>query len=206
MTERTQRSNEEWLAELKGEAAGGADKESAHEALRGVVAAAVYKATAKKTGIDDAIREDLIQVALVHVLKNLDRFEGRSKFTTWVYAVAVRAAFTELRRSTYRSSGEELSEANQPDLEASAPAPESFAERSEIVEVMHRIIQEELTERQRIAILGELNDTPKEELLETLGGNRNALYKLVHDARKKLKEGLLTSGICDTQVREAFDL
>lgn len=199
----TRRTNEQWLAELR---ADGAPGDAAREALRSLVAGAVRKATAAQGPLDDATAEDLTQVAVVKVLDNLHRFEGRSKFTTWVYSVAVRAAFSELRKATYRSGGDSLGEEHAEALTTDEPAPSNWAERSEIVEVMHRVIAEELTERQRTAILGELSATPTEELLETLGTNRNAYYKLVHDARAKLVKGLRGAGICDDQVREAFDL
>jgi len=142
----------------------------------------------------------------VHVLGNLERFEGRSKFSTWVYAVAVRAALGELRRATYRRPGQELPRSEAEELESGVRSPPQRAERQEIVELLHRIIEQELTERQRTAILGELAGQSQEELLATLGLNRNALYKLLHDGRRKLKQGLLAAGILDDQVREAFDL
>lgn len=198
----TQRTNEQWVEELR---LAGAAGESAQLALRELVTGAVRKALAGRRALDEATLDDLVQVASLHVIQHLDRFEGRSKFTTWAYAVAVRAAFTELRRSTYRPSDDLANDgADEPASDGTEPA--RWAEQDEIVEIMHRVIADDLTERQRKAILGELSGTSQEELLADLGINRNALYKLVHDARKKLKQGLGAAGICDDQVREAFDL
>jgi len=199
----TQRTNEQWLEELRLDGAAGA---SAQHALRELVAGAVRKATSSRGALDEATLDDLVQVASMHVLDHLDRFEGRSRFTTWAFAVAVRAAFSELRKSTYRSTGGELSTSGAGELESETPGPTRWAEQGEIVEIMHRVIADDLTERQRKAILGELSGASQEELLAELGINRNALYKLVHDARKKLKQGLGAAGICDDQVRGAFDL
>ena len=200
-TESAQRTNERWLAELVDPGPAGAQ---AQGDLRSLVAAAVRRTTEGGGPLDEATREDLTQVAVLRVLENLERFEGRSRFTTWAWAVAVRAAFSELRRARYREAPEDLDAAR--DLATGEPQPVRWAERNEIVEVMQRVIAEELTERQRTAILGELSGRPQGELLDELGIQRNALYKLVHDARRKLRAGLGAAGICDDQVREAFDL
>lgn len=199
--EGTRRTNEQWLADLRDEGPAG---EAAQRDLHRMVAGAVRKALATQGSLDDARLDDLAQVATLQVLAKLDRFEGRSRFTTWAYAVAVRAALGELRKSSYRDGGEPLSEAA--DVAAETEPPTASLERGEIVETMHRIIEEQLTEKQRAAILGELAETPQDELIAQLGTNRNALYKLVHDARQKLKVGLRAAGICDDEVRRAFDL
>ena len=195
----TELGNDAWLERLRS----GADPEAQSE-LRRLVERAVRKAAAGRGDIDDAVFDDLTQVSTLRVLDNLDRFEGRSKFSTWAYSVAVRAAFSELRRPIYRSPGVDLTAAE--DSVSGGTAPEVQAEQAEIIEVMHRVIAEELTERQRIAVLGELEGTPQEDLLDRLEINRNALYKLTHDARQKLRQGLTSAGICDDQVRAAFDL
>ncbi len=190
--------SEAWLAELR------AGDPAALRRLQALVTGAVRKAVAGQA-LDEATLEDLVQVAVVRVLANLQRFEGRSKFSTWAWAVAVRAAFSELRRAGVRETSA-LSTAEADEPATAALPPERRVERQEIVEVMQRIIAAELSERQRRAILGELAGQPQEELLAALAVNQNALYKLTHDARRKLKQGLLAAGIHDDHVREAFDL
>lgn len=199
---RTRRSNDEWLRALR--RPDGPDGLAAQEELRGLVLNALRRATANQGNVDAATLDDLTQVALLQVLSKLDRFEGRSQFTTWAYSVAVRAAFTELRRSRYREASVDESVAAAVPDEAAEPAERS--EREEIVEVLNRVIEEDLTERQRTAVRGELAGRPQAELLSELGINRNALYKLLHDARKKLHGALCAAGICDDEVREVFDL
>ena len=153
--------------------------------------------------LDDATLDDLTQVAVVQVLQKRDRFEGRSKFTTWAYSVAVRAALTELRKPVYRSGdGDEVLEG----VAGEGPGPAAALEAQNVIDILYRVIEQELTERQRTAVLGELQGRPQAELLEELGINRNALYKLHHDARRKLRAGLGAAGICDLAVREALDL
>lgn len=197
----TERSNEAWLRDLPGR---GPAADAARRELEELVRRAIVKATAARGLEDGALLDDLTQVAVVRVLDHLDRFEGRSRFTTWAWSVAVRAAFGELRRPAYRSSGEALEEGAA--AAASGAGPAQRAEQAEIVEVMHRVIDEELTARQRTALLGELAGTSREELLATLGIGSNAFHKLTHDARARLKRGLAEAGICDDQVREAFGL
>ena len=68
-----------------------------------------------------------------------------------------------------------------------------------------RVIAEDLTERQRTAILAELRGVPTIEIAERMGTNQNALYKLVHDARKKLRRALLDAGFSESELRAAYD-
>ena len=200
--ERTERTNEQWLADLRSSARPMA--EAALADLRALVAAAVRSAVGGARAGDGTL-EDLTQVAQVHVLRQLERFEGRSRFTTWVYAVAVRAALSELRRAAYRGSTEPLpGEAEEP--ASTAVPPPAHAARNEIVALIQRVIERELTERQRAALLGELDGKPRAELAAALGTNQNALAKLLFDARGKLLSGLRDAGITDEEVREVFEL
>jgi len=199
----TRRSNDEWILALRG---AGPAAELAQVELRALVQDALRKATRGFGSVDDATLEDLTQVSTLSILQRLGRFEGRSRFTTWAYSVAVHAAFSELRKAPYRNG--------PPAAEAALAEPAVGAgdettrpvEHQEIVDVLYRVIEEELTERQREAILGELRGTATPELARELRTNTNALYKLLHDARAKLRDGLCAAGICDEEVREAFGL
>lgn len=200
--ERTQRTNEQWLADLRSPA--GPFTEAALADLRALVAAAV-RAAVGGSRAGEGMVEDLTQVAQVHVLRQLAHFEGRSRFTTWVYAVAVRAALSELRRAAYRGTAEPLP--GEDDAPASPSAsPSAHAARNEIVALIHRVIERDLTERQRAALLGELDGKPRAELAAGLGTNPNALAKLLFDARERLVVGLRNAGITDEEVREVFEL
>jgi RNA polymerase sigma-70 factor (ECF subfamily) len=195
-TPRTERSNEAWLDALRG-----AEPDALAD-LAGLVAGALRKALRPRR-LDDATLDDLGQVAVLQVLEKLDHFEGRSRFTTWAWSVAVRAAMTELRRPVYRTGdGDDA----LPEVATDAAGPAATAERQDVVDALYRVIEHDLTERQRTAVLGELRGRPQEELLDELGIDRNALYKLRHDARRKLRAGLGAAGICDVAVREALGL
>ena len=131
------------------------------------------------------------------MLDKLDTFEGRSQFTTWVYKVAVRIALSELRRERWKDvSLDEMTEGagHQPETGfATHPefGPESVAEKEDTLQRLNRILAEELTDRQRQALTAvRLQGIPMEEVARRMGINRNALYKLMHDARLRLKHRL----------------
>jgi RNA polymerase sigma-70 factor (ECF subfamily) len=71
---------------------------------------------------------------------------------------------------------------------------------------MHRVIETDLTDRQRQALVAELRGMPQAEIALQMGLTRNALYKLTHDARQNLKRGLEAVGIGADEVRETFGL
>jgi len=62
------------------------------------------------------------------------------------------------------------------------------------MDALRHAIATQLSERQRVAILAELRGVPTVEIAERLGSNQNALYKLTHDARKKLRTALVADG------------
>ena len=199
----TGRSNEEWVAALQ---ARGAGADEAQADLRRLVLGALRKSSGRFGGVDEATLEDLAQVAVLRIIDKLDRFAGKSRFTTWAFSVALRTAFSELRKSQHSHPKPADIDTAGETVEDPGEAAATGLERAEIVDLLYRVIENDLTERQRTAILGELRGRPLEELETELGTNRNALYKLVHDARKKLRAGLEAAGISDDDVRQIFDL
>jgi RNA polymerase sigma-70 factor (ECF subfamily) len=149
---------------------------------------------------------------LLRVLDQLHTFEGRSMFTTWVHKIAIRIALTELRRKRWQDTSlDEMVDNEEVPvspaiLEDSGATPEQSAERSDMMIRVRRVIDEELTERQRRAIimLG-MQGMPMEEAAKRLNTNRNALYKLLHDARLRLKQRLKTEGLDAQEVLVAFE-
>jgi RNA polymerase sigma-70 factor (ECF subfamily) len=71
--------------------------------------------------------------------------------------------------------------------------------------VLERSVAESLTERQRTVVLAELRGVPQEEIAAQLGMNRNAVYKLSHDARRALQRSLGQAGHTADNVRWAFE-
>jgi len=209
----TTRSNEQWLSDLQ---ANGEQKEAALADLRDVIARGLPFALSRwlspASPQFESLTEEVTQETLLRVLDQLHTFEGRSMFTTWVHKIAIRIALTELRRKRWQDSSldEMLDNEDIPVspsiLEDPSVTPEQSAERDDMLEHIRRVIDEELTDRQRRAIimLG-LQGMPMEEAAKRLKTNRNALYKLLHDARLRLKQRLQTEGLDAQEVLAAFE-
>lgn len=207
------RNNEAWLSDLRAE---GETKNAALEDLRSVIQKGLPYALSRWLSPSqpqfESLVEEVTQETLLRVLDQLDTFEGRSQFTTWVHKIAVRIALTELRRKRWRDSSlDELTENEdipppQNLLADSKAGPETAAERADILAHVRRVIEEELTDRQRQAlILLGIQDMPMEDAARKLKTNRNALYKLLHDARLRLKTRLAMEDISATEVLALFE-
>src|SRR5512134_653166 len=207
------RTNEAWLSDLS---APGPKREAALEDLRDIVQKGLPYALSRWLSPDqphfNSLVEEVTQETLLRVLDQLGTFEGRSQFTTWVHKIAVRIALTELRRKRWRDSSlDELTENEDapppPGLLADSQAgPETSAERTDMLTRVRRIIEEELTDRQRQAlILLGVQDIPIEDAAKKLKTNRNALYKLLHDARLRLRTRLASEEIAPHEVLALFE-
>jgi RNA polymerase sigma-70 factor (ECF subfamily) len=133
--------------------------------------------------------------ALVGVLRRLDDFRGDSRFTTWAYKFALLEAAVRLRKRAWQ--GRELPlEPEQWELVPSGgAAPAGAAEQRELLEAVQRAIAESLTPHQRRVLLAlAVDDVPIDVLAERLETTRGALYKTLHDARRKLRGVLEAQG------------
>jgi RNA polymerase sigma-70 factor (ECF subfamily) len=134
--------------------------------------------------------------ALVSILARIDDFQGLSRFTTWAYKFAIFEVSSKLARHAWQHhppSREDLELGELPDR--LAPRPSEQAERREQLSVLRRAIEADLTPRQRqVFVAIALNDVPIDVLALELGSNRNAIYKNVFDARRKLRERLAAAG------------
>jgi RNA polymerase sigma-70 factor (ECF subfamily) len=186
-------TNEEWLAALQEP---NRDPE-ALAALRSVLIRGL-RAALKKRDLRQAgsLAEDFAQEALVKILDKLDTFRGESKFTTWAQKIAVRTAFTELRRKRWENVSlqdmlsEEGEASTMPDA-AATPGdrtnPEESTSQQLLLNRVQHVIEGELTERQQTAIQAVMQDMPLEEVARRMDTSRNALYKAIYDARQKIK-------------------
>jgi RNA polymerase sigma-70 factor (ECF subfamily) len=163
-----------------------------------------------ESGHFDAFLDDVAQETLLRVLDRLDTFEGRSQFTTWVYKIAVRIALSELRlRKWEEVSLDGLEEGSEPDqipskiFASKNPTPESVLEQKDALALVKKIIDKELTPRQRtIMIAVNIQGVPLDVVAQRMGTNRNALYKMMHDARLKLKHRLEREGLPPEELLE----
>lgn len=202
------RTNEEWLNDLR---ADGAVQQAAVSDLRDLLLrAALYffsrnPGDLNRLGQDEIMQraEDCAQDALLAVMKHLSDFRGDSKFTTWAYKFAINIAMVAARRERWKGvSLDELAASDETsfsralleDTSATA-APEQSAAQMEIRKLLREVIEHELTEKQRqVLLLMVFNDVPLDEVVRHFGTNRNAVYKMLHDARRKMKIGLQARG------------
>ena len=209
----TSRTNEAWIADLKQP---GPAREAALADLRAIVEKGLPYALSRWLSPSDPLFQPLIeevtQETLLRVLDQLHTFEGRSLFTTWVHKIAVRIALTELRRKRWRDASlDELTDNEDvpppPGLLADSQAgPETSAERADMLVHVRRILDEELTPKQRQALLllG-VQGMPMEQAASRMKTNRNALYKLLHDARLRLKRRMALEDLSAQDVLTAFE-
>jgi RNA polymerase sigma-70 factor (ECF subfamily) len=214
-----ERSNEQWLADLQGtpEAQSAALEDLRQRLQRGIF----YYLSRERSDLAhfstqeiNQMAEDLAQDATLRVMENLDSFRGDSRFTTWATKIAVRVAISDLRRARYKdfslddltAEGESLpAGATQSVTGTPTVGPENETERADVMQKIRRAMDEALTERQHKALVAVvLQDVPLDKLAEEMGTNRNALYKLLHDARRKLRSHLEAQGLTTQYMLDLF--
>jgi RNA polymerase sigma-70 factor (ECF subfamily) len=190
-----------WLRDLRGER-----REVAVERLRDRLLGVARGEVNRRSGrlpfggpeLDD-IAEQAASDALVAVLAKLDGFRGESRFTTWASKFAILEVSSKVGRHFWQRDGVRL----EPDAWDRLPArfgldPDREVEWRQLVAALRRAVEEVLSERQRRifeAIV--LNEVPLDVLVIELDSNRNAIYKSLFDARRKLRAELVANGYMD---------
>lgn len=129
--------------------------------------------------------------ALVSILARLDDFRGASRFTTWAYKFALFEAAVKLRRRAWQGREVPLEPESWAMFASPAVAPDLQAEQGELLRALTQAIDDVLTPHQRRVLVAlALNGVPIDVLAERLGTTRGALYKTLHDARRKLRDRL----------------
>lgn len=194
------RESREWLRDLRGE---GPTREAAVARLHAVLLRAARFEVARRRSAMSYLRGGELEEialeaaddALMSVLARLDDFRGASRFTTWVYKFALLEAAVKLRKRAWQGREVPL-ESETWDLFASAGLePGEEAEQSELLLAVQRAIEVGLTAHQRRVLVAlALDGVPIDVLAERLGTTRGALYKTLHDARRKLRAHLAGGG------------
>jgi RNA polymerase sigma-70 factor, ECF subfamily len=202
------RTNEEWLHDLS---ASGATQEAAIADLRDLLLRASLFFFSRNLGDFQGLNrdeitqraEDCAQDALIAVMNHLPDFRGDSKFSTWAYKFAINISLMASRHERWKGiSLDELASSDEGNFfewmmqdKSDEIAPERSAMQGEIRNIIREVIERDLTERQRrVLFMMVFNDVPMDEVVRHLDTNRNAVYKMLHDARRKLKSGLQTRG------------
>ncbi|HEY8284107.1 MAG TPA: sigma-70 family RNA polymerase sigma factor [Chloroflexota bacterium] len=196
--------------------AAGPERETASEELRALLVRAAlaylvrqqYPVEAFGADTYASIAEDYAQESFAIILGQLDGFRGECRFTTWAYRIVINLIADEMRRRCWRRHP--LPEEDGLDLHRRTFAPENdvtaIADRRALWRIVDTIIQQELTPRQRTALIGRVfEDKPLTVLAEELGTNKDNVYKLLHDARKHLKRALQIRGITAADALGTFD-
>jgi RNA polymerase sigma-70 factor (ECF subfamily) len=192
--------NQRWLDALAGS---GAAREAAVEELHGLLLrAARFEVARRRHGLAhlrgnelDDIAMQAADDALVSVLARLADFRGESRFTTWAYKFALLEAAVSLRRRAWQGREIPLEPERWSLLESGGLSSGAGPEQRELLRAVVVAVNDALTTHQRRVLLGVVLDgVPVDVLAERLGTTRGALYKTIHDARRRLRAALRERG------------
>jgi len=194
--------SEAWVRRLSGT---GREREDAIEDLHALLLRAARFEVGRRqlpvgvvgsAGFDDLALQ-AADDALVAILAKLHTYRGDSRFTTWAYKFALLEAAVKVRRRPWH--GRELpleADGWAQVLEDRRDSPAGQAEASELIDAVRDAIAEVLTPHQRAVLVAiTLNDVPIDVLAERRNTTRGALYKTLHDARRKLRKRLAEDGL-----------
>jgi RNA polymerase sigma-70 factor, ECF subfamily len=190
-----------WLERLRSP---GPDRAAAIEALFELLRRGALSEAHRRRGslpprvvdeLDDLTRQ-AADDALAAIIRKLDDYQGASRFTTWAYKFAIFELSTALRREAWRGRSLTIDEAAWGRLADSTPTdPSAEADARELVAALERSVNEDLTPRQRevfVAIV--IAEVPVDVVAHRHGSTRGAMYKVLHDARRKLRTALGAQG------------
>lgn len=196
-------TNEEWILAIKPPPEEAAVQQLRMYLVKGLKAS-LYKYVDRD--LDDFV-EDIAQDSVLKILNKYETFRGDSKFTTWAMKIAVREGYSELRKKRYEDisleqySSYSRDEKEAVEIEHEQAGPDQVTHESMMVKKVMDIMEEELTEKQKKVIqLLMIDQIPMTVVAERMDSNRNAIYKLVHDARMKLKNRMEVEGIDPEEI------
>ncbi|HYZ76499.1 MAG TPA: sigma-70 family RNA polymerase sigma factor [Gaiellaceae bacterium] len=198
----------EWLRSLR---ASGAEREEAIARLHALLLRAARFEVARRRptlphlrgGDLDDIAIQAADDALMGVLRRLDDFRGASRFTTWAYKFALYEAAVKLRKRAWQGREVPLEPEGWALFSSAGLEPDAEVEQSELLATLQAAIDDVLTPHQRRVLVAlALNGVPIDVLAERLNTNRNALYKTLHDARRKLRKHLDERGFVLDSLEE----
>lgn len=190
-----------WVDQLSSH---GPDRERAIVALHALLlSAARFEVNRRRAAMPHLRGDDLRDIAqqsaddaLVAVLSKLDGFRGESRFTTWAYKFALLEAAVKLRRLAWQGREVPLAPESWPLIADQRATPQHELENSELLTAIREAIHTDLSAHQRdVLVAVTLNEVPIDVLAERLTTTRGALYKTLHDARRKLRSALAARGL-----------
>jgi RNA polymerase sigma-70 factor (ECF subfamily) len=134
------------------------------------------------------------------VLQKLDSFRGNSRFTTWAYKFALLEAGVKARRRSWQDRELPVESDGWTRFMDHRESPDAAVESAELFDAIGQAISDDLTSHQRTVLVAlALNDVPIDVLAERMDTTRGALYKTLHDARRRLREQLEAQGLAPDQ-------
>jgi RNA polymerase sigma-70 factor (ECF subfamily) len=194
------RSSEVWLEALRSE---GQQRDQAISDLHALLLrAARFEVRRRPAALSHVRGETLEDIALqaaddalIAVLAKLDQYRGASRFTTWAYKFALLEAGVKLRRRAWQGREIVLEPEAWPAFADRGASAQERLESEELLRALRAAIDEALTPHQRTVFVAlALSQVPIDVLAERLGTTRGALYKTLHDARRKLRATLSAGG------------
>jgi RNA polymerase sigma-70 factor (ECF subfamily) len=197
----------DWLTRL---GSNGAMRDEAVAELHALLLRAARFETSRRSVVHPHLRGDLDDIAqeaaddaLLAVLARLDDFRGLSRFTTWAYKFALYQASVKVRKRAWQGRELPVEDEVWSIFASATPGPDAEAEQRELLGAIRAGIDEVLTPHQRSVLVAlALNDVPIDVLAERLDTTRGALYKTLHDARRKLRRHLEAAGHRPDSSRE----
>jgi RNA polymerase sigma-70 factor, ECF subfamily len=192
--------SEAWLTALRGD---GSERDRAigrlHELL---LRAARFEVGRRRAALSHVRGEELEDIATqaaadatMAVLAKLDDFRGASRFTTWAYKFALLEAGVKLRRRAWQGREVVLGGDGWETFAERRVTAQEALEQAEVLAALRDAIADGLTEHQReVFVALALNEVPIDVLAARLDTTRGALYKTLHDARRKLRTRLEADG------------
>jgi RNA polymerase sigma-70 factor (ECF subfamily) len=175
-----------------------------HTMLHGVARAEAYR---RRGSLPSDVAGDLDDLclqaandAVTAVVRKLDDFRGASRFTTWAYKFAVLEISVRLRRRVWSTRRVDLDEVSWGGLADSAAGADRDLEQRELLSAVRNAVETTLTKHQRgvfLAVVAE--EVPIDVVAERTGSTRGAVYKVLHDARRKLREALRAAGHLESE-------
>jgi RNA polymerase sigma-70 factor, ECF subfamily len=195
------RTDVEWMAGLR---ASGVQRDTTVAELRDLLLRVARFECERRRGLLRVRGPELEDIAhqaandaLVSIMAKLDEFRGESRFTTWAYKFVMFQVSTKIGRHFWRTSSATVGEPVDPERIADrlATPPDQRAEQRELLAALARAVEQDLTAHQRkVFVAIALDDVPVDALAAELGSNRNAVYKALFDARRKLRASLAGAG------------
>ncbi|RKX75697.1 MAG: hypothetical protein DRP60_08465 [Spirochaetes bacterium] len=152
--------------------------------------------------------EDFCQDSLIRILEKISSFNGQARFTTWAMKVAVNLVLSEVRKKSWENVSLESLDGSEPFLDTNRgsgffSSTERNVLRKNMAEICNRLIETSLTDRQKIALVYHMKyGMPLDEIARRTGSKRNSVYKLLHDARKKMKREMEKMDISRKDIAE----